>query len=204
MIAHFSGADTQTAPSGIVFVIDGESKLITGLRWESIDSGEWGAIIEDQILIRRLGLAEEVSVTILGYPASEARFKAEELTVFRNVTREFDVGHFGSASVVPPSNRELGHPSPGPTTGVSPTQERADQAGQLCRDALYAGAKDPTSIRVDDRYKGQPFGRNQIYITFDFVGRNAFGAVLWHSWGCIVSCPKDKSCRLLSAVDTPY
>lgn len=207
MIVRVQGLPSP--PDGVVFVVDGKTRLVSGKNWILAKSGGWVSAVQGEELTRAIGTAHDLSITVLGSPPLEARFQNRDLAAFRAVASKYDNNTFqtGAPNVPPPGSV----PAQGETSKPSGKQgrmeylnTRADEAAGLCRSHLMAGAKDPDSIQLTDKYGFRDLGHDQIFLTFEFMGRNTYGAVLRHQMGCIASCPKDKPCRFLNMADVPY
>jgi hypothetical protein len=74
---------------------------------------------------------------------------------------------------------------------------KVDEAAAMCKSQIVATAKDPTSIQFAENYTygfGRVVTRNWIFIGWEIMGRNTYGAVLRHSMTCTVSCTQEKGC----------
>jgi hypothetical protein len=83
-------------------------------------------------------------------------------------------------------------------------QSKVVDAATMCRDQITATAKDPTSLQFADRYSygfGKAFTKNWIFIYWDIMGRNTYGAVLKHQITCTVSCKEEKACSWVEMKD---
>ena len=98
-------------------------------------------------------------------------------------------------------------PTPAPSGKLSRTdflQSRVDAAAQMCKSAIVATAKDPSSVQFDDKYAygfGAVLTRNWIIIDWGIRGRNTYGAVLRHTMECKVSCIQGKACTFVDLTE---
>ena len=81
---------------------------------------------------------------------------------------------------------------------------KKDDAALICREQIVATAKDPSSLQFEDKYTygfGNALTKNWIYITWNSMGKNTYGAVLRHVITCTVSCKQDKPCSFVEMKD---
>jgi hypothetical protein len=77
---------------------------------------------------------------------------------------------------------------------------RIDEASIACQKYLLTAAKDPDSIKLDEKYSysfGKVLTKNWIYIYLGGWGKNSYGAVLRHNFTCEASCKRDQPCSVL-------
>lgn len=77
---------------------------------------------------------------------------------------------------------------------------RADEGILLCGKFIVDNAKDPDSIKIDDRVgytPGKVIMHNHLFVVLTGMGRNTYGAVLKHRWGCDEVCKQDKPCEII-------
>jgi len=98
-------------------------------------------------------------------------------------------------------------PAPAPKGKIDRKEYLASKvpdAATMCHQQILATAKDPTSVQFADKYSyafGRAITRNWIFITWNIMGRNTFGAVLKHEITCSVSCPPGKECSFINLED---
>jgi hypothetical protein len=83
---------------------------------------------------------------------------------------------------------------------------KVPEAAQICHDGIISGSKDPYSVEFLGDYTysfGRTLWRNWIWVSWETMGRNTYGAVLRHGMTCGVSCPPDEQCSLVSMDDDP-
>src|ERR1700722_12047326 len=79
-------------------------------------------------------------------------------------------------------------------------QSKVDEAANMCRQNITDTAKDPTTLQFAEKYNygfGRVVTRNWIFIYWDVMGKNTYGALLKHSITCTVSCTQKKGCSLI-------
>lgn len=85
-------------------------------------------------------------------------------------------------------------------------RSKVDDAAAMCREQIAATAKDPSSVQFAERYSfgfGSALTRNWIFINWEIMGRNTYGAVLRHRMSCTVSCKQGKACTWVGIEDAP-
>jgi hypothetical protein len=204
-----------TPPSGLVLVVDGTTTLISEQGWQKGNSGGWVLAFGRQELVRSIASAKQVTITVLGSPPLEGRFQAGDLNVFPAVVGIFDHNSFQAGAPATSSPSATASPISGiletPNSKTSKNsdylQTRVGEAATMCHDNIVSSAKDPAALVMADTY-GYRFGsvltKNWIFIDWEIMGRNTFGAVLKHSIGCIVECAPGKACKWMSMADNPY
>jgi hypothetical protein len=82
---------------------------------------------------------------------------------------------------------------------------KVPEVAGACHDAIINSAKDPTSVQFLGPYtasSGTGFNRNQMFINYEIMGRNTYGAVLRHLMTCIANCNQAKGeCPVVFVAD---
>lgn len=207
-------------PSTAVFVIDGKTVVIPSSDWQVDSRGHLVAWIKNEGLVRSLAKAEEVSITVFAPGPLTNSFHAGDLGVFRSMVQIYD------AKAMHPSEAEE-HPvsdlGKAPVTLITPPSEKrhkqtsadrgtfleskVEEAASICHDEIINNSKDPFSVEFLGDYS-YAFGRtilfrNWIFVYWETMGRNTYGAVLRHSMTCTVSCTQDKGCTWINLDDKP-
>lgn len=209
----------KSSTSTIVIIVDGKPATFSDLNWEIDSRGAPCVFIEREDLIRTMATAQNVSIAVFGDSSVAGVFHPADLSYIQAVVSMYDANNINSLS---PSAQAVFDAITGKMKGNSSTvaalapskpikpdhnlyiESRLNEAQSMCHDQIIATAKDPYSVEFlgDYRYSsGRSIFKNWIFIYWDIMGKNTYGAVLRHSMTCTLSCPPGKACSLIGFDD---